>query len=213
MDIHVRDTEIGPASVADVSKFCEKWHYTGRAGSAFWRYGLYYRGELIGVVAYNMPARSVCSSVFGPKYVDTVRHMGRLVLAEDAPRNSESRLIAGSLKQFKRDHPHVTAVLTYAATDAGHIGYVYQATNAIYTGTGGDGHYFLDELGHRRSTKTKVAGVNRRLTKQEALDRGWTVHKSLPKHRYLYLLGSKTERAGLLRSLRYKALPYPKEAQ
>ena len=35
--------------------------------------------------------------------------------------------------------------------------------------------------------------------------------KELRKHRYVYLLGSKSERKKILNTLKYPALPYPKE--
>lgn len=198
---------LGPVTTADVEEFCSRHHYTRRAGSAVWRYGLWHDVTLYGVVAYNLPTRETCASVFGDEHVANVWHMGRLVLSERAPINSESRLIGGSLREIKRTHPEVWAILTYAATDAGHIGYVYQATNAIYTGTGGDATYYVDERGQRRGTYINGRGVGR----AAARDLGWTVHDGGVKHRYVYVLGSRTERRHRLRMLRLPVLPYPKE--
>src|SRR3954463_6555061 len=142
---HVRDTRVGHVSSADVQEFCHRYHYTSVGNNAMWRYGLWDGPMLLGVVAYNLPTRSVCASMFGEEYVDNVWHMTRLVLPDAALRNSESRLIAGSLRMIEEEHANVWAVVTYAATDAGHIGYVYQATNAIYTGTGGRPAFHTDE--------------------------------------------------------------------
>lgn len=41
--------------------------------------------------------------------------------------------------------------------------------------------------------------------------RGWTVHDGLPKHRYVYILGNKTQRRHRLGLLKYPILPYPKK--
>lgn len=202
----VRDMTVGRASTRDVDEFCRRYHYTSTGGNMSWRWGLWHGVTLMGVVAYNLPTRDTCESVFGPEHFDKVWHMGRLAMADSAPRNSESRLIAGSLKQIARDYPNTWAVLTYAATDVGHIGYVYQATNALYTGIGGDSHFFVDEGGKRRSTYLGGRGVGN----ARAAEMGWTRHEGSGKHRYLYILGSKTQRKERLRMLRLDAQPYPK---
>lgn len=203
----VGDMTVTRVEGRDVEEFCRRWHYTMTKGAANWRYGLWDGFTLVGVVAYNIPTNEACGQVFGLRGDPTVLHMGRLVCAEDAPRNSESRLIAGSLKMLHRD-TGARAVLTYAAQDQGHVGYVYQATNALYTGTGGDSRRFLREDGSSVSTNANRTAIN--ITAESLAAEGVTVHKSLPKHRYVYLLGSKTQRKESRRLLRLPVLPYPK---
>jgi len=201
----VRDMTVTRVSAFDVDEFCRRWHYTKHMGAATWRYGLWDGITLVGVVAYNIPTMDVCAAMFGPDLWDWVAHMGRLVCAEDAPRNVESRLIAESLRLLKQDRPVVRAVVTYAASGAGHIGYVYQATNALYLGLAASRYHYQDGSGQSRSTKQTTY-----LSKADAIARGWTVHHDPPKHRYVYLLGNKTERKEARRLLRYEVLPYPK---
>jgi hypothetical protein len=162
---------------------------------------------LVGVVAYSILTMTASQAFFGPERWDWMFHMGRLVCADAAPRNTESRLIAESLRMLKRDRPVTRAVATYAATGVGHVGYVYQATNALYLGTTEARHYYIDMQGRRRSQKQ--GGSNVSIAK--ALARGWTVHADSPKHRYVYLLGSKAERREARALLRFPVLPYPKE--
>lgn len=201
----VREMTVGPVSFRDVQEFAARYHYTHAARNALWRWGLWHGAVLYGVVAYNLPTRSVCESVFGPDHWAHVWHMTRLAMAEHAPHNSESRLIAGSLREIKRLHPGTWAVLSYADIELGHTGFVYQATNAIYTGTGGDPIFHLDQDGNRRGTYLSGnVGVKR------AAALGWTRHVGQAKHRYLYLLGSKTQRKNLRRLLRLNEHPYPK---
>lgn len=204
----VRDMTVGPVSTRDVHEFSRRYHYTGTGGSALWRWGLWHGVVLHGVVAYNLPTRTVCASVFGEENLHRVWHMGRLVVADESPRNSESRLIGGSLRAIRATCPDVWGVLTYAATDVGHLGYVYQATNAIYTGTGGDYRYYTDESGGRRGSHL----VGRRVLADRAEQKGWTLHHGGLKHRYLYVLGSKSQRRQRMRSLLLPSLPYPKES-
>src|SRR5271165_952801 len=202
----VRDMTVGPVAPSDVQEFARRYHYTGVGNNLNWRWGLWHGPVLLGGVSYNMPTRSVCASVFGLEHLHQVWHMGRLILAEAAPHNSESRLIGGSLRAIAREHPDVWAVLTYAATDAGHIGYVYQATNALYTGTGGDPVYYTDRQGQRRGTHLDGHGV----TAARAADLGWTRRQGSVKHRYVYVLGSSRQRRQRLEQLRFPVLPYPK---
>jgi len=82
-------------------------------------------------------------------------------------------------------------VLTYAATDVGHLGYVY---------------YFTDASNVRRSTYLNGSGVGA----ARAAEMGWTRHEGGVKHRYLYILGSKTQRRQRRAMLRLSVLPYPK---
>ena len=204
----VRDMFVGPVSTSDVDEFCQRYHYTGTGGNRNWRWGLWGPGEVLwGVVAYNLPTRSVCSSVFGPDHLHRVWHMGRLVLPDHAPRNSESRLIAGSLRLIQENHPSVWGVLTYAAQAQNHIGYIYQATNAIYTGTSALKPAYVDERGQRRASYLDGSWVG----PERAAELGWERVASDVNHRYLYVLGDRRQRKARLSQVRLPMLEtYPK---
>lgn len=204
----VRDMSVGPVSVADVQEFSARYHYTRTGGNALWRWGLWHAFTLHGVIAYNLPTRDVCQSVFGVEHVHRVWHMGRLVLSDRSPHNSESRLIGGSLREIRRRFPQVWAIVTYADTSQGHIGYVYQATNALYTGTGGDPIYWVDQSGARHSTY-----YSGHVDDARGAALGWTKHRGQLKHRYLYVLGDAKQRAARRALLRWPVLPYPKQKE
>ena len=207
----VSEMTVGPVEQIDVREFCRRWHYTGYEGAANWSYGLFDGGYLVGVVAYNNPNRDAAGAVFGPEHAERVAHMGRLVCADDAPRNSESRLIAGSLRMLSSSRPHLWAVLTYGAAEMGHVGYVYQATNAIYTGMGRAKHYYIDAAGRRREPRHPSGRAGEPdITPTKALLLGWTVHRSPGKHRYVYILGTPAQRRERRQLLRLPSLPYPK---
>jgi len=201
----VVEMTVGAVEQIDVREFCRRWHYAVTGGNMTWNYGLYDGDVLVGIVSYNLPTRPACESVFGPEHHMHVGHMGRLVCAEDAPRNVESRLIAGSLKLLSEDVPILWAILTFAAQGQGHVGYVYQATNAIYAGESARSHYYIDERGQRRAPKQ---GKN--LSIPKALARGWEVHHEPPKHRYVYILGTPAQRRERRKLLKLPSLPYPK---
>jgi len=197
---------------ADVDEFCRRWHYTNTGGNMTWNYGLWDGVTLVGVVSYNIPTMPACSAYFGPDRWDWVVHMGRLVCAEHAPRNVESRLIAGSLKVLKQERPVARAVVSYAASGVGHIGYVYQATNALYCGMTQPDRYLIDDCGNRRSPRERPSGVQEgtEFARYERI--GWTMHREPGKHRYVYLVGDKRERKEARALLKFPVLPYPKAA-
>ena len=201
----VADMQVSRVPQKDVNEFCRRWHYAKTGGNMTWNYGLWDTFTLVGVVSYNLPTMPACSAYFGSDRWDWVAHMGRLVCAEDAPRNSESKLIAASLKMLKMDRPVCRAVVSYAAIGQGHTGYVYQATNALYCGLTSSSHFYIDSQGNRRAPKQ---GKN--LSMAKAIARGWEVRWEPPKHRYVYLLGSKTERREARQLLQFPVMQYPK---
>jgi len=201
----VRSMIVDRVPSRDVDEFCHRWHYTNTGGNMTWNYGLWDGITLVGVVSYNLPTMHACSAFFGPERWDWVVHMGRLVCAEDAPRNVESRLIAGSLRMLKVDRPVAHAVVSYAAVGQNHVGYVYQATNALYCGVTEPKHYYMDPKGQRRATKQ-----GKSVSMAKAIERGWTVHHEPGKHRYVYLIGDKRERKEARALLKFPVLPYPK---
>jgi hypothetical protein len=204
---HVRDMIVAGVTPDDVDEFSHRYHYTDTGGSRLWRWGLWSGATLHGIVSYNLPTRDVCEAMFGEEGGhDHVWHMGRLALADRSPLNAESRLIGGSLREIRRLFPDVWGIVTYAATEVGHLGYVYQATNALYTGLAGDPWYFVDARGGRHSTY-----LSGHVDVERGESLGWTRHRGGGKHRYVYLLGSRTQLRQRRALLRFPVLPYPKE--
>ncbi len=210
----VRDMIVAPVSNSDVTEFSRRYHYTGLPGNALWRWGLWHGPVLHGVVAYNTGNRGLGASIIGEEHASKVWHMGRLMLSEDSPRNSESRLIGGSLQAIERSDHDVWAVVTFADENHGHIGTIYQATNAYYTGItdmttrSTSRKYYVNEHGEVRSFRS---------IRKDAEHRGgipgWTMKFSdKPKHRYVYILGNKSERRQRLALLKHPILPYPKRS-
>ena len=205
---HVRDMTIAPVTPDDVDEFSHRYHYTDTGGSRLWRWGLWDGPTLHGIVSYNLPTRDVCEALFGAEHYFRVWHMGRLSLSDVSPTNAESRLIGGSLRAIRREHPDVWGIVTYAATDVGHLGYVYQATNALYTGLAGDPYYWTDGRGARRSTY-----LSGHVNAARGASLGWTRTRGGGKHRYVYILGFRTQRRQRRELLRFPVLPYPKEEE
>ena len=103
--------------------------------------------------------------------------------------------------------PKPSIVVSYADTSMGHIGYVYQATNFLYTGLS-DKHTEWQELGvnaHSRNVVRKYSHSERvsRPDRFIQLDRP-------RKHRYIYFCGTRRDKKELRKALSYEVFPYPK---
>ena len=105
-------------------------HYAKRIPQIMKAFGLYNGNSLIGIVTYGIPASpSLCMGICGKEYSNKVLELNRLCLINN-DKNQASMLVSGSIKQL----PKPTIVVSYADNAQGHVGYVYQATNFIYTG-------------------------------------------------------------------------------
>lgn len=102
------------------------------------------------------------------------------------------------------------AVISYADTEHGHAGIVYQATNWIYTGAtvSHDKAYLVDGIRTHPMT-LRDRGITDPM--RWAKENGVQTVPPMKKHRYFFLCGSKTQRAKMMSNLTYPIVPtYPK---
>lgn len=165
-------------------------HYAKRIPQIMKAFGLYDGNKLIGVVTYGIPASpSLCMGICGKEYSDKVLELNRLCLLNN-DKNQSSFLVSNSIKQL----PKPTIVVSYADTSQGHVGYVYQATNFLFTGT--------------TKERTDMGGRDGKHSRHSK-DPSIRVFRSA-KHRYILFHGSKTDKKILRKLLNYEVLPYPK---
>ena len=179
-------------------------HYAKRIPSLVYTYGVFEDGVMKGVCTYGIPASpSLTMGICGEEYKDIVVELNRLSLVENHSPNLASYFVAQTLRML----PSPLIVVSYADTSMEHIGYIYQATNFIYTGLSAKRTEWR-ELGLNTHSRTVVGHY----THEERVsnpDRFAQVERP-QKHRYVYLLGSRKEKKELRNSLNYKELPYPK---
>ena len=180
-------------------------HYAKRIPQIMFAFGLYEDGQIVGVVTYGIPASpSLCMGICGKEYSDKVLELNRLCLMDNY-KNQSSFLIANSIKLL----PKPTIVVSYADTEKGHVGYVYQATNFLYTGLSANRvDWQVKGLEHKH-TKTISDGMSLDSMKEKYGDDFYYVQRSR-KHRYIYFHGNKTDKKILLSKLNYKIEAYPK---
>lgn len=187
-------------SVCEISRddaipFLMKVHYARSVPQLMHCYGLMMDGRLCGVVTYGIPAsHGLCVGLAGEDEAHNVLELNRLVVCDPTPNNA-SFLVGHSLRMLPR---HVY-VVSYADWEAwGHVGYVYQATNFLYTGM------------TERRTDVRTDGFHPRRAIPKGLDNRQRQVRSV-KHRYVYICASgRRERREMTAKLRFPVLPYPK---
>lgn len=204
-----RRYRVRPLPFLAARDFVTAHHYSkGTPNAQTAAYGLWEGSWLIGAIMFATPcSEAVRGSVFGPDHVQRVTELSRLVILDVTPRNAESWLIARALHALKLERPHLWAVVSFADPSAGHVGTIYQATNALYYGQGRRERFFVDPGGRLRHRRQ----CGRNISPERAAELGWTPVTRLPKHRYAFFMGdSKRHRRELLERTVLERQPYPK---
>ena len=142
--------------------------------------------------------------ICGKEYSDKVLELNRLCLMENN-KNESSFLVAHSIRLL----PKPSIVVSYADTGQGHVGYVYQSTNFIYTGLSANRvDWAVKGLEHKHS-KTLSDGMTLESIKEKYGDDFYYTERSR-KHRYIFINAKGKRREELLKAIRYKIIPYPK---
>lgn len=187
----MNEYEIREIKYKDTKDFILNKHYAQRMPSISFSYGLFKENFMVGVLTIGKPAsNSLCQGICGSEHAHKVYELNRLITLDGLPRNTLSFFVGDVLRKLKKEN---IVIVSYADTGAGHNGYIYQATNFIYTGktkqrtdkyTEGNKHsrHYNNENQHLRKVRTS-------------------------KHRYVYFTNNKKE---WLKVLNYPIQDYPK---
>tara|TARA_R100000541_G_scaffold57534_1_gene67745 strand:+ start:5387 stop:6043 length:657 start_codon:yes stop_codon:yes gene_type:complete len=180
-------------------------HYAKRMPSISYAFGLYEDDSLVGICTFGSPpSPSLCVGVCGEEHKSKVVELNRLILETDKP-NSASFLVSQSLKLL----PKPSIVVSYADTKQGHVGYIYQATNFLYTGLSASRvDWAVKGLEHMHS-KTLSEGMTLESMEEKYGDDFYHRERDR-KHRYIFFTGSKLQKRKLTKLLKYKTETYPK---
>ena len=199
------------------SKECREWflkkHYLKRLASFSFCFGLYQDFFLKGVCSFGRPvAHGVVKGALNGKYMNTFLELNRLVIDDNLNRNVLSFFLSQSLQQL----PKPNVIVSYADLSQGHHGYIYQATNWIYTGLSakrkdykikGNENLHSATLMDREGRQVGKGKIS--LMRKKYGDNLYTEDRPR-KHRYFYFLGNKTQKRDMKKNLAYKIEPYPK---
>lgn len=175
----------------DTKDFILKKHYAQRMPSISYAFGLFKDNTMVGVLTIGKPASpNLCTGLLGSEHAHRVYELNRLVTEDGLGRNVLSFFVGKVLRMLRNED---IVIVSFADEGVGHHGYIYQATNFIYTGKTkertdkympGNKHprHYTEEYKHLRKVRT-------------------------PKHRYVFFT-RKSRR--LKKQLKYPILPYPK---
>jgi len=195
---------------ADCAEFILNIHYAKRWPSISYAYGLFFDGELRGVVTYGTPPSApLKKGIAGDEYKLDVLELNRLCLL-DNKKNEASMLVSRSLKLL----PKGKIIISFADTEQGHKGVVYQAANFSYHGLSAkrtDWKVKGKEHLHGQTIADEFRGVkNRAQAMRDKYGDDFYLSPRPRKHRYIYLVGSKSFKKSVSKSLNYKQEPYVK---
>ena len=173
-------------------------HYARRIPSISYSFGLFENKILNGICTFGSPpSNALCIGICGKNYKSQVIELNRLCLNDIKVKNITSYFLGNCLKLI----PKPRIVVSYADTSQNHHGYIYQATNWIYTGLSAKRTERYDKNNPNKHSKTVTETMN-----YDEL----SVRERPQKHRYILFLGSKAQRKKMLNNLKYKIEPYPK---
>lgn len=193
----------------EVQPWLLKRHYAKRICPISYAFGAYRDSVLIGVVTYGTPVSApLRTGVCGKEWSDKVLELNRLCC--ENTKNIASILVGKSLRFL----PKPSIVVSYADTAHGHIGYVYQATNFIYTGLSAkrtDWKIKGMEHLHGATVADESRGhENRSEWMRQKYGNDFYLKDRPRKHRYIYFCGNKQQRKVMQSALCYPIESYPK---
>lgn len=189
-------------------EWCLKKHYAKRLPPISFAFGLFNENILNGIVTFGIPVSHSLRTLWDDKY--KLMELNRLVVNDNLPKNTLSFFVSTSLKML----PKPLVIVSYADTSHNHHGYIYQATNWIYTGLSAEfKDYYVKGLEHlhgatifdmSRGQENRVEWLKNKFgDKLIMVDRP-------RKHRYFYFLGSKNDVKNMKLMLPYEIVDYPK---
>ena len=109
-----------------------KKHYAHRLPSISYAYGLYANDYLQGVITFGSFAnfRFNDGECIFNKYRCKVLELNRLVVNDSLPHNTLSHFVSMAIKIIPI---RPLCIISYSDPNKGHHGYIYQATNWLYT--------------------------------------------------------------------------------
>ncbi len=143
----IRTSDFEVAAIADDTApktFVEEHHYSGSFPAARFRFGLYRRGQLEGVAVFSHPCNNkVLTNTFPWCPLLEAVELGRFVLLDSVAGNGESWFLARCFEHLRAEglagvvsfsDPMARTALDGSQVFPGHLGTIYQATNAVYLG-------------------------------------------------------------------------------
>lgn len=179
-------------------ELCKEWllykHYAKRIPSISYAFGLFDSEMMQGILTVGKPAsNALCIGVCGKHNSKYVYELNRLCVNDGLKKNVLSYFVSQSLKMLNN-----IILVSYADTSQNHNGYIYQATNWIYTGA--------------TKERTDIGSEDNKHSRHYDKNIDYKKNRKFrsSKHRYIFFIGSKKQKKQWIKELNYKKQPYPK---
>ena len=179
-------------------ELCKEWllykHYAKRIPSISYAFGLFDSKIMQGILTVGKPAsNALCIGVCGKHNSKYVYELNRLCVNDGLKKNVLSYFVSQSLKMLNN-----IILVSYADTSQNHNGYIYQATNWIYTGA--------------TKERTDIGSEDNKHSRHYDKNIDYKKNRKFrsSKHRYIFFIGSKKQKKQWLKELNYKIHAYPK---
>lgn len=184
-------------------------HYARRKCPISFAFGAFVDRELVGVVTYGTPvSSSLRRGICGDSWKDHVVELNRLC-CDNVP-NMASAIVGRSLRML----PRPLVVVSFADIEKGHVGYVYQATNFLYTGLSAKRTDWkirgMENLHGATVADMSRGEPNRVEFMRQKFGDAFYLQERSRKHRYVFFCGNKKEKNALRAALQYPVEEFPK---
>jgi hypothetical protein len=184
-------------------------HYAKRIPPIQYAFGLFDEYNIVqGIITYSTPVSSNLRGIFNDEF--KLIELNRLVINEGLEKNCLSFFVSQSLKML----PSPLAIVSYADTSQNHHGYIYQATNFIYTGLSAKRKDWkvkgLEHLHGATIADMSRGQKNRGEWMRNKYGDAFYLEDRPRKHRYFMFLGNKKQKKMMKEILPYKIENYPK---
>jgi len=192
---------------------CKDWclnkHYAKRLPPIEYPFGLFNESNVLcGIVTYGTPVSNTLRNLWDNKF--KLIELNRLVVNEGLEKNTLSYFVSESLNML----PKPLVIASYADTSHNHHGYIYQATNWLYTGLSLPfKDYYVKGMEHLHNgtiMDMSRGQENRVEWLRNKFGDNLIMIERPRKHRYFYFIGSKREVKQMRAMLPYKVEAYPK---
>jgi len=194
---------IEPINRYEAKEWVLKKHYAKSMPSLMHIFGLFDRDKVLnGVCGYGMPANFNNNNIGEYKVLELVR----LVINEGHEKNVLSYFVSQCLKQL----PRPMCIVSYADENYGHHGYIYQATNWLYTGISKSESTYFDVNTNKQIHPRTIVSTHGSRNIDSLPDNIIVGKESVGKHRYFMFVGNKIDVKNMKKYFKYPIYSYPK---